>query len=218
MKFSIAQKMNMTTHFLESGSVVPVTILKAGPVVVTQIKTDEKEKYSAVQVGYGKKMNITKSIAGHLKGLGKFQVLKEFKVKDTSAFEVGKKIDISEFQIGEFVNVTGITKGRGFAGAVKRHGFHGMPASHGHDKPRAVGSIGQRFPQHTRKGLRMAGHMGAIGMTALGLQIVDIDAKRGLIAVRGSVPGHRNGVVSIISTGKVKDLEPKKIEKKDKKK
>jgi len=135
-----------------------------------------------------------------------------------NGFEVGKKLDISDFQIGEFVNVTGIMKGRGFAGPIKRHGFHGMPASHGHDKPRAVGSIGQRFPQHTRKGLRMAGRMGGVEVTVKNLQIVDIDPKRGLLAVKGAVPGHRNGLLEVVSTGKVKDLEPKIEVKKDKKK
>lgn len=218
MKFTIGQKLNMSTHFLESGTVAPVTVLKAGPVVITQIKTSDKDKYQAVQVGFGKKKNINKAQAGHVKGLGKFSILKEFKVKDLAGLEVGKKMDISEFQIGEFVNVTGIMKGRGFTGAVKRHGFAGMPASHGHDKPRAVGSIGQRFPQHVRKGLRMAGRMGGVGVTVKNLQIMDIDAKRGLLSVRGAVPGHRNGLVQIVSTGLVKDLEVKKVEKKEKKK
>lgn len=208
----------MSSYFLESGLAIPVTILHAGPVVVTQIKSKAKDKYEAVQVGYGKKKNHSKALAGHFKGLGNFAVLKEFKVKDLAQFEVGKKIDIADFQVGEMVHVTGIMKGRGFAGAVKRHGFAGMPASHGHDKPRAVGSIGQRFPQHVRKGLRMAGRMGGVGVTVKNLQIVDIDPKRSLIAVKGAVPGHRNGLVEIVSTGKIKDLEVKRTEKKEKKK
>jgi len=218
MKFTVAKKLNMTSHFLPSGTIVPVTVLRAGPVVVTQIKTTDKDKYQAVQVGFGAKKKVNKAMAGHLKNTGKFAVLKEFRTKDLNGIEVGKKIDISDFQIGEFVSVTGIMKGRGFAGPVKRHGFAGMPASHGHDKPRAVGSIGQRFPQHTRKGLRMAGRMGGVGVTVKNLQIVDIDPKRGLIALKGAVPGHRNGLVSVVSTGKVKDLEPKQDVKKDKKK
>ena len=218
MKFTVATKLNMTSHFLESGNIVPVTILHVGPAVVTQVKTKEKDKYEAVQVGYGKKKHINKALAGHFKNNGKFAVVKEFRVKDISAFEVGKKLDLAAFQIGEMVDVTGIMKGRGFAGAIKRHGFGGMPASHGHDKPRAVGSIGQRFPQHVRKGLRMAGRMGGVGVTVKNLQIIDIDLKKNLIAVSGAVPGHRNGLVQVVSTGKVKDLEPKKIEKKEKKK
>ncbi len=218
MKFAIAKKLNMTSHFLESGNVVPVTILQAGSLVVTQVKTKAKDNYDAVQVGYGKKKSVGKALAGHFKGLGSFAVVKEFKVKDLAGIETGKKFDITDFKIGEMVDVTGIMKGRGFAGAIKRHGFHGMPASHGHDKPRAVGSIGQRFPQHVRKGLRMAGRMGGVGVTVKNLQIIDIDAKRNLIAVRGAVPGHRNGLVQVVATGKVKDLEPKQAVKKDKKK
>jgi large subunit ribosomal protein L3 len=218
MKFTLAKKLNMTSHFLESGTAVPVTVLKAGPLVVTQVKTKERDKYQAVQVGFGKKKHISKSIAGHLKNTGKFAVLKEFRLKDLAGMEVGKKIEVSDFQVGEFVDCIGIMKGRGFAGAIKRHGFAGMPASHGHDKPRAVGSIGQRFPQHVRKGLRMAGRMGGVGVTVKNLQIIDIDAKRNLIAVKGAVPGHRNGLVEIISTGRVKELEKKIEAKKEKKK
>ena len=218
MKFTLAKKMNMTSHFLESGTAVPVTVLKAGPVVVTQLKTTEKDKYQAVQVGFGAKKKTTKALAGHFKGNGNFAIVREFRVKDLAGVEVGQKLDISDFQIGEFVDVTGTMKGRGFAGAMKRHGFHGMPASHGHDKPRAVGSIGQRFPQHVRKGLRMAGRMGGVSVTVKNLQIIDIDVKRNLIAVHGAVPGHRNGIVQIVSTGKIKELEPKIEVKKDKKK
>ncbi len=218
VKFTIAKKLNMSSHFLENGTVVPVTILKAGPITVTQIKTAEKDKYTAVQVGYGKKKNINKALAGHFKGNGNFAHVQEFKVKDLSGFEVGQKIEAGNFEIGELVNVVGVMKGRGFAGAIKRHGFGGMPASHGHDKPRAVGSIGQRFPQHVRKGLRMAGRMGGVNVTVQNLQIVDIDAKRNLIAVRGAVPGHTNGIIEVFSTGKVKELFPKPVEKEKKKK
>jgi large subunit ribosomal protein L3 len=218
MKFAIATKLNMTSHFLENGTVVPVTILKASPLVVTQVKTQEKDKYQAVQVGYGKRKKVTKALTGHFKGLGSFANLSEFKVKDLSGVEVGQKLDLSDFQVGEILNVTGVMKGRGFTGAMKRHGFGGMPASHGHDKPRAVGSIGQRYPQHVRKGLRMAGRMGGKLVTVKNLQIIDIDPKRNLIAVKGAVPGHRNGMVEVVSTGKVKPLMPVQVEKKDKKK
>jgi large subunit ribosomal protein L3 len=211
MKFIIAKKLNMSTHFLENGMAVPVTVLKADPVVVTQLRTQEKDKYQAVQVGYGKKKNISKSIAGHTKDLGSFARLTEFRVKDLADFAVGNKIDLSQFQVGELVDVVGVMKGRGFAGVMKRHGFHGMPASHGHDKPRAVGSIGQRFPQHVTKGKRMAGRMGGVGVTVKNLQVIDIDTKRNLIAVKGAVPGHRNGIVEIVSTGVMKDLIPQPI-------
>jgi large subunit ribosomal protein L3 len=217
MKFIIAKKLNMSTHFLENGTAVPVTVLKADPVTITQLKTLEKDKYQAVQVGYGKKSKVSKALLGHAKG-NKFAGLSEFRVKDLSGFEVGKQIDLKDFQTGEIVDAIGVMKGRGFAGVVKRHGFAGMPASHGHDKPRAVGSIGQRYPQHVRKGLRMAGRMGGVGVTVKNLQIIDIDTQRNLIAVKGAVPGHRNGIVEIVSTGKVKELFPAPVEKKDKKK
>jgi len=215
--FAIAKKLNMTSHFLESGTVIPVTILQISPLVVTQVKTSEKDKYEAIQVGYGKKKNANKPTLGHLKANGPFSVLKEFKAEKAADYQVGQSI-IPTFEIGEVVHVTGIMKGRGFAGAMKRHGFHGMPASHGHDKPRAVGSIGQRFPQHVRKGLRMAGHMGVIGVTVKNLQIVEVDPKRNLIAVKGAVPGHRNSIVQVVSAGNVKPLElvPKASDKKKK--
>lgn len=209
----------MSQVFLESGEVVPVTMLKAESLTVTQVKElGGKDKYSAVQVGYGPKKKLTKSIAGHLKNLGKFAKLTEFRVKDIAEYAVGKKLDISAFQLGEVVDVVGTMKGRGFAGAMKRHGFAGFPASHGHNKPRSVGSIGQRFPQHVRKGMRMSGHMGTQTVTVKNLQVVDIDVKRNLIAVRGAVPGHRNAVVRIISTGVVKPLTKVVVEKEEKKK
>ena len=187
----------MTQYFdAQSGAVLPVTVIKADPMVVTQIKSAEgKDKYNAVQVGVGKKKKVSKSLLGHLKDLGTFSVLAEFRVPETKGFERGKKIDISGFQVGEMVNAIGVSKGRGFAG---------FPASHGHNKPRSVGSIGQRFPQHTRRGLRMAGHMGAEQVTVKNLQVVEVDAKRNLISVKGALPGHRNAIVKLVSTGKVK--------------
>jgi large subunit ribosomal protein L3 len=218
MNFLIGSKINMGQYFDEaSGEVIPVTVIKAGSMVVTQVKTEAKDKYNAVQVGMGKKKKVSKSLQGHLKDLGTFSVLSEVRVKDSSAFTRGQKLEISNFVPGEVVDVIGISKGRGFAGAMKRHGFHGFPMSHGHNKPRSVGSIGQRFPQHVRKGMRMAGHMGVEQVTAKNLQIVEVDAKRNLITVKGAVPGHRNGFVKIISTGKVKPLV-KVVEVKEEKK
>lgn len=202
-----------------SGVVIPVTVVKASPVVVTQVKTSEgKDKYNAVQVAAGKKKSLTKSVKGHVKDLGNPAIITEFKVKDAKGFERGQKIDASVFQIGEFVNVEGTSKGRGFAGVVKRHHFAGQPATHGHDHPRAVGSIGQRWPQHVRKGLRMAGHMGNAATTVKNLQVAFVDPKRNIIALKGAIPGHRNGWVKIVSTGKVKPLvradEIKEVKKK----
>jgi len=219
MKFIIGKKLNMTQAFDASGTVFPVTIIQSAPMTVTQVKTAEgKDKYAAVQVGSGKKKKVSKSLQGHLKDLGTFSVISEFRVGDVKDYQRGQKLDLSNFQIGELVNVVGIGKGRGFAGAMKRHGFKGFPASHGHNKPRSVGSIGQRFPQHTRKGLRMSGHMGNLQVSVKNLQVVEVDAKRNLIALKGAVPGHRNGLVKIMSTGKVKPLVKVEIVKEEKKK
>ncbi len=191
-KFIIAQKLNMSQMFTKDGKVVPVTILKAGPVKVVQVKTAEKDKYTAVQVGFGKKRNATKAEAGH----GAYKVLAEFRTTDKDTFAKGDEIKADTFAVGDLVKVTAEMKGRGFAGPIKRHGFHGAPASHGHDHPRAVGAIGGRFPQHVRKGLRMAGRMGGT-RTVKNLEVIDIDAARNLIAVKGAVPGANGGIVKI---------------------
>lgn len=218
MNFAIGKKLNMSQYFAESGEVFPVTVVKGGVMTVTQVKSPEgKDKYSAVQVGVGSKKRVSKSVKGHLKDLGAFSILTEFRVKDPAAYQRGQKLDLSGFQVGELVNAIGVSKGRGFAGAMKRHGFAGFPASHGHNKPRSVGSIGQRFPQHTRRGLRMAGHMGVEQVTVKNLQVVEVDAKRNLLSLKGALPGHRNGIVKIISTGKVRPLV-KVLEVKEEKK
>lgn len=209
----------MTQHFVPSGEVIPVTIVQAAPMIITQIKSGEgKDRYNAVQVGIGTKNKASKALSGQSKELGKFSVLAEFKVDKPEELKRGQKLDVGTFQIGEMVNCVGTSKGRGFAGVMKRHGFSGFPASHGHNKPRSVGSIGQRFPQHTRKGLRMAGHMGNIQVTVKNLQVVEVDPARHLIALKGAVPGHRNGLVKIISTGKVKPLVVEVRQKEEKKK
>jgi large subunit ribosomal protein L3 len=220
MNFLLGRKLNMTQYFDEAtGEVIPVTVVSAVPMTVTQIKeATGKDKYSAVQVGIDKKAKASKSLQGHLKGLGAFAVLSEFRVTDANSYKKGQKVDISGFKPGEMVNVEGTSKGRGFAGAMKRHGFHGFPMSHGHNKPRSVGSIGQRFPQHVRKGMRMAGHMGNIGVTVKNLQVVEVDAKKNLITLKGAVPGHPHALLKIISTGKVKPLVRVEVVKEEKKK
>jgi large subunit ribosomal protein L3 len=195
-KFILAEKLNMSQIFAEGGKVVPVTILKAGPIKVVQVKTEDKDKYQAVQVGFGKKKKATKAAAGHTKELGNFMNLFEFRVEDSSAYSRGQEIKADTFTVGDKVKVTAEMKGRGFAGPIKRHGFHGAPASHGHDHPRAVGSIGGRFPQHVRKGKRMAGRMAGV-RTVTNLVVVDVDVKRNLIAVKGAVPGANGGLVRI---------------------
>ena len=194
MKFILAEKLNMSQFFDATGKVFPVTILKAGPVKVVAVKTQEKDKYMAVQVGYGKKKHPSKAEAGN----GGFKTLAEFRISEKETFNKGDEIKADTFAIGDKVKVTAEMKGRGFAGPIKRHGFHGAPASHGHDHPRAVGAIGGRFPQHVRKGLRMAGRMGGV-RTVKNLEVIDVDAKRNLIAVKGAVPGARGGLVRIQS-------------------
>lgn len=219
MNFAVGKKMNMSQHFLPSGEVIPVTVLKVPNLVITQVKTVAgKDKYAALQVGFGSKNKLNRPQLGHAKKFGKFARLVEFRISNPQDYQVGGKVEISGFQVGELVNCVGTMKGRGFAGAIKRHGFAGFPASHGHDRPRSVGSIGQRFPQHTRKGLRMSGHMGNTGVTVKNLQVVEVDPKRGLLALKGAVPGHASGVVKIISTGKVRPLAKVVAEKEEKKK
>ncbi len=219
MNFFIAKKLNMSQYFAESGEVIPVTWLKVLPMTVTQVKEEEgTDKYSAVQVGVGKKKKLNKSVQGHLKGLGNFFDLFEFRVKNSAEYKRGQKLDLSKLQVGEVVSCIGISKGRGFAGAMKRHGFKGFPASHGHDRPRSVGSIGQRFPQHTRKGMRMAGHMGNQQVTVKNLQVVEIDAQKNLVGLKGAVPGHPNTTLKVISTGKVKPVVVQEQVKEEKKK
>lgn len=198
-KFIVAEKIHMSQIFTKDGKVVPVTILKAAPVKVTQVKTAEKDKYTAVQVGFGKKKSQTKAMAGHLKDMNNYSDLVEFRIPADAQFERGQEIKVDTFTVGDFVSVTSQMKGRGFAGPIKKYGFAGQPASHGHDHPRAVGSIGMRFPQHVRKGLRMAGHM-AGSRTVKNLEVIDIDIKRHLIAVKGAVPGAPGAVVKIETT------------------
>ena len=195
-KFILAEKLNMSQMFALDGKVVPVTVLKAGPVKVTQVRTQDKDKYQAVQVGFGKKKKANKAAAGHTKELGNFARLVEFRVADSSGFSRGQEIKADTFAVGDMVKVSAEMKGRGFAGPIKRHGFHGAPASHGHDHPRAVGSIGGRFQQHVRKGKRMAGHMAGV-RTVTNLEIVDVDVMRNLIAIKGAVPGPNGGLVRI---------------------
>lgn len=190
----------MTQEFTEQGEVVPVTVLQAGPVTVTQVKTVETDGYTAVQVGFGtrKEKNVSKPVKGHTKDLGTFELLKEFRVEDTAEYERGNTIAADVFEAGEKVDATGVSIGRGFAGVVKRHGFGGSPASHGHkDQLRMPGSIGAQEPQHVFKGTRMGGHMGAEQVTVKNLEVVAVDAEKNEIRVKGAVPGANGGFIFI---------------------
>ena len=206
----LGRKIGMTRIFKEDGKVIPVTVVEAGPITVTQIRTEEKDGYKAAQVGFGQDKKPNKSKAGHIKGLENTKNLVEFRVEDLKfkvgegeaekELEKGDKLDVSVFNTGDIVKVSGITKGKGFQGVVKRHGFHGMPASHGHHHVlRHGGSIGQRFPQHTLKGMRMAGRMGGERQTTRGLEIVSIDKENNLMMLRGAVPGRRGTLLEIVS-------------------
>ena len=200
MKFILGKKLGMTQVFEEDGKVVPVTVVEVEPNVVVQVRTKEQDGYEAVQVGTGtrKAKNIKKPQKGHFKDLGNFKYLKE--VRGSQELKVGDKLDVSVFAVGDKIKVTGISKGKGFAGVMKRHNFSGMPHSHGHHHvARHAGSIGQRFPQHTLKGMRMAGRMGTDRVTTRGLKIVRVDIENGLLAVKGAVPGNRGQLLIIQS-------------------
>lgn len=206
-KFILGKKLEMTQKFLEDGRVVPVTVVKADPCTVVQVKGD-KDGYSAVQIGFEQKKKTNKPMAGHLKGLSNFRVLKEFRVAKTDDFVRGKVFDVSSFQAGDSLTVTATSKGKGFQGVVKRHGFGGSPASHGHkDQLRMPGSIGATDPARVFKGTRMAGHMGFDTVTVKNLELVEIDKENNLLFIKGAVPGARNTLVKIVADGEISFVE-----------
>lgn len=194
----IGRKIGMTQLFREDGETV-VTAIEAGPCFVTQVKTKEKDGYNAIQLGFGEARRLNSPQKGHLKGLGLFKYLREFRVEDVSGFKLGQKIDVAIFKPGDLVDVTGTSKGKGFAGVVKRHHFAGGPKTHGQsDRHRAPGSVGATtFPGRVLKGTRMAGHMGDARVTVRNLQVVSVDPERHLLLVKGAVPGGRNGLLLI---------------------
>ncbi|MDD5251929.1 MAG: 50S ribosomal protein L3 [Patescibacteria group bacterium] len=199
MKYIVAKKMEMSQRFREDGTVVPVTLLQAEPCTVTQVKTAETDGYVAVQVGCGRAKHPTKPLQGHLEAVGgNFGLLREFRFKEAGEMQVGAVVSVDQFQPGEFVDVTGESKGKGFQGVVKRHGFAGGPASHGHkDNLRMPGSIGAGGIQRVFKGMKMGGHMGAERVTVRNLQVVEVDATKNILAVKGAVPGARGTVVMV---------------------
>jgi len=198
MKFILGRKIGMSRVFSEDRKVMPVTLIEAGPCVVTQVKTEEKDGYRAVQVGFGEKKKINKPLMGHLKNLGRFRYLKEIRdIKED--IKIGDKIDAGVFEEGDKVRVIGISKGKGFQGVMKRHGFHGSPATHGHKHDhRAPGSIGSAFPEHVLKGKKMAGRMGSDQIMVKGLKIIKVDKENNLLAIKGAVPGKRGALVEVV--------------------
>ena len=206
-KFILGTKVNMTQIFDYKGVVHPVTVLKAGPMTVTQVKTAEgKDGYSAVQVGFGERAekNINKPMKGHMKG-GNFSHIREFRVENTqdnTMYFVGDKIDLSTFVAGDKVVVSATSKGKGFQGVVKRHGFEGGPRSHGQKhSEREPGSIGGggRDGGRVAKGKRMAGRMGGDRITSKGLTVISVKPETGEIFIRGAVPGRRGTLVEVKS-------------------
>ena len=204
MKFILGKKIGMSQVFVDSDEgkeVIPVSLVEAGPCVVTKIATKEKDGYESIQIGFLEKKKINKPLAGHLKDLGKFRYIKEFRTeKSDKEYKLGDKVDASIFEAGDEVKVIGISKAKGFQGVMKRHGFKGGPASHGQKHSnRKGGSIGSAFPEHVIKGKKMAGRMGGEQVTQLGLKVVSIDKNENLLIIKGAVPGNIGGLVRIVT-------------------
>ena len=190
--------------FREDGRADAVTVIQAGPCMVTQVKTEESDGYVGVQLGYDEADDLNRPAAGHLKNVGKnFRVLREFGVDDVSEVELGQEVDVELFSAGDLVDATADSKGRGFQGGVKRYNFRGGPKTHGQsDRHRAPGSVGAgSTPGKVIKGLRMAGHMGSQRVTARKLEVLEADAERNLLFIKGAVPGSRNSLVLVKRSG-----------------
>ena len=200
----LGKKLGMTQRFSEDGTLHAVTVVQAGPCTVVQVKTPERDGYQAVQIGFDKPKRLSKPKRGHLKDHGEFRHLREVSSPDFSAIEEGAQVDVSIFEAGEKVDVIGKSKGKGFAGVVKRHNFGGGPKTHGQsDRHRAPGSVGAgTTPGRVTKGFRMAGHMGDERVTSQNLTVLESVPERNLILLKGSVPGPQNGLVLIRKRGR----------------
>jgi len=204
----IGKKLGMTRLFKETGEMIPVTLIEAGPCPIVQMKTKENHGYQAVQLGYQeiKDKHINKPMTGHFKkaGVTPTRYLKEFRNMSLEKMEVGTEVKVDIFDIGDRLDITGITKGRGFAGVIKRHGFHGHKDSHGtHESFRGPGSIGQcAWPGKVWKGKRMAGRMGNERYTVRNLEVIQLESEKNLIMVKGAVPGPNGGIIEIRRTKK----------------
>jgi len=200
MKALLGTKIGMTQIISEDGRAVPVTLIQAGPVTVTQVKTVDTDGYNAVQVGFGECKNLSKAVAGHLKAADTTpKYIREFRIDDPSEeLTVGASIDVTTFEIGDVVDATGISKGKGFAGNIKRHNFERHRKTHGgKGNTRRPGSIGSMYPQKVFKGKRMAGRMGHEQVTVKNLVVSYIDAENNLIGLKGAVPGPKKGLIVI---------------------
>jgi large subunit ribosomal protein L3 len=198
----MGKKLGMTGLFSPEGEYIPVTVVQAGPCVVTQIKTVDTDGYNALQLGFGKKKkaHLNKPITGHLKKVGdaSFEALREFFVEDPSEYSVGQTLSLDMFKVGERVDVTGTSKGRGFAGVIKRHGFHGGKKTHGSHSHRIPGSIGcSATPSKVIKGKKMPGRYGNDRKTIRNVTVVDIRPDENLILIKGALPGSTSGLLEI---------------------
>jgi large subunit ribosomal protein L3 len=199
----IGKKIGMTQVYADDGRAVPVTVVEAGPCVVVQRKSKEKDGYSSIQIGLVERRRVkrvTKAMKGHFDkaGIPPCRVLREFRVDDGAELKVGDKLSVEMFAAGDAVSVTGISKGKGFQGVVKRHHFRGGAATHGSMFHRAPGSIGaSAFPSRVLKGMRGAGHMGQDQVTVRNLQVIRVDGEKNIMLIRGAVPGANDGYVVI---------------------
>ena len=194
----IGKKIGMTSVFQEDGTMVPVSVVEVEPNTVTALRTAENDGYTAVQLGSGSVKKLSKPRAGQLKGLPPVKHTREFRLDDVSGYSIGQTLDATLFADGEEVDVTGVSKGHGFAGTVKRHGFRRGPETHGSDSHRQPGSIGAgTYPGKVFKGTSMAGRMGSDRVTVKKLTIVRTDSARNLLLIKGAVPGARNAMVMI---------------------
>ena len=202
MKGMLGKKIGMTSIFSEDGSLIPVTVVQIGPCVITQIKTDATDGYKALQIGFDNKKDkrTAKPQKGHFDkcGGGRYRYLKEFRVENTDDYSLGQEVTLEVFKVGEFVDITGTTKGRGFSGVMKRHGFSGGRKTHGSRSHRIPGSVGcSAWPAKIIKGKKMPGHYGVDRKTVRNLQIIDIRPEDNVVLVKGAIPGCKNGLVEI---------------------
>ena len=199
----IGRKIGMTQLFDEKGDIVPVTVIEAGPCTVTEIRTSERDGYTALQLGFGtnKEKRFSKPVLGQFtkRNLPPSRHLREFRIPDVSAYTLGQTLNAAVFEKGEHIDVEGTTKGRGFAGIIKRHGFKGGHASHGPTMGREPGSIGSSaYPSRVIKGKRLPGRMGGKPLTSKNLLVAGVDAEQNVLLVRGAIPGPTNGLVFIL--------------------
>lgn len=207
-KALLAEKLGMTQVFAEDGTVTPVTVVRAGPCVVTQVRTAERDGYSAIQIGFGtaRARRVTKPLQGHFAkaGVEPARVVREVRTDDAASFSLGATLTVDQFTPGELVDVIGVSKGKGFSGVMKRHNFGGLRDSHGTErKHRSAGSVGAgTTPGRVFKGMRMAGRMGNARTTILSLEVVETDSERNLMLIKGALPGPNGGLLMVRSAVK----------------